>query len=268
MRLLLIGPGRAGTSLALASRAAGHTIAGVVGRRVPTEVAARLDSVPLTWDDPWPHADLIVVAVPDDAIAEVGARLQGPTPAVHLSGLTSATALGASGTVGSLHPLRSLPDPDTGWAALRGAPVAITAADPGLRSLLHELADSIGAEPFDLGDDQKVLYHAGASAAANHVVTALALAARCFEAAGVDFAVARPLVEGAVANAFELGPTDALTGPIARGDVGTVTAQREAVAVLDPIALAIFDELTRATARLAGTVEAMEEVLGEDRRDV
>ncbi|NIR35990.1 MAG: DUF2520 domain-containing protein, partial [Actinobacteria bacterium] len=98
-----------------------------------------------------------------------------------------------------------------------------------LADRLFELATSIGMHGFELDDSDKALYHAAAAAAANFPLAALAMSRNLFEAAGVPFDAAGPLVEAIVANAFEMGPADALTGPIARGDVGTVAAQLAAI---------------------------------------
>ncbi len=87
------------------------------------------------------------------------------------------------------------------------------------------------------------------------------MAERLFVAAGVPYEAAAPLVEAVVANAADLGPIAALTGPIARGDVGTVRAQVEAVAAAAPDLLDAFKAFGRSTARTAGTEGLMAEVL-------
>ncbi len=266
MRIIIVGPGRAGMSLALASHRVGHVIEGVLGRDGAADAAAAVDSRDLRWGEPLPVADLIVVAVRDDLIEVVANRL-GPqaAPAVHLSGLTPTRVLLPLGRrIGSFHPLQTLPTPETGAGALSGSFVAVTTASETLRASLYELARSIGARPFDLDEADKALYHAGAASVSNFVTTALALGSEAFAAAGVPFEVARPLVETAVAKAFELGPVAALTGPIARGDVGTVAAERNAVAAVSAELEQTFVELARATARLAGQEERMEGVLDGD----
>ena len=267
IRIVIVGPGRAGMSLALAAHREGHTIAGVLGRDGAAAAAAMVDSLDLRWGEPLPATDLIVVAVRDDLIEAVAERLGPQTaPAVHLSGLTPTGVLLPLGSrIGSFHPLQTLPTPEAGSGALSGAFVAVTTADETLRASLHELARSIGAHPFDLEEPAKALYHAGAASVSNFVTTALALGSQAFAAAGVPFEVARPLVETAVAKAFELGPVAALTGPIARGDAGTVAAERNAVAAVSAELEQTFVELARATARLAGQERRMEEVLDGDR---
>jgi predicted short-subunit dehydrogenase-like oxidoreductase (DUF2520 family) len=139
--------------------------------------------------------------------------------------------------------------------------VAVTTDDPALHGRLEELARSIGAHPFDLADGSRATYHAAAAAAANYLVACLWLAGDLFRAAGVPFEAARPLVEAVVANVFELGPERALTGPIARGDTGTVIAQLEAVARHLPEAAVDFAAVGRMVARYAGRLDEFGDVL-------
>ncbi len=259
MRIVLVGPGRAGMSLGLAVRRAGHDVVGVLARRADDAgaAAAKLDAPALDWDEELPGCDLLIVAVRDDAIEEVAARLAPAAAAagaaVHLSGLASVARLAPLGTrLASFHPLQTLPTPEAGAARLAGAWVAVTATDDELRDRLNRLAASIGARPFDLDDAAKPLYHAAAAAAANYPLGALAMAEALFAAAGVPFAAAQPLVEAIVANAFELGPSGALTGPIARGDVGTVAAQLAAVRAATPDWAGGFAAFARELARQTG----------------
>lgn len=270
MRIIIAGPGRAGGALAIAADRAGHQVVALLARRPSEITVASLLDVPFApWDEPLPGADLLVVAVRDDAIGEVAERLAPQVgeiaAAVHLSGLKSVAALeplAAAGLeVGGFHPLQTLPDPLRGADALAGAHVAVTARGALLLEL-HALAQSLGLRVFELADEQKAVYHAAAAASSNYVVAALSVAARLFDAAGVDREVSRPLVEAVVANALDLGPERALTGPIARGDAGTVAAQVAAVRAAAPDVHAAFVALGRVTAELAGTGEQMSEALG------
>ncbi len=268
LRLVIVGPGRAGSSLGLAAMRAGHDIVGVLGRSNVHERALLLNAPMVHWSEELPSCDLIVVAVRDDAIAGVAERLApltGTAPAaVHLSGLTSVSALRSLSEAGlhtgGFHPLQTMPNPDDGSVALSGAWVAITADEP-LRSRLQGLATSIGAQPFDLADEVRSLYHAAAASAANYVLTALWMASDLFESARVPFAAARPLVEEVVANAFDLGPASAMTGPIARGDVGTVAAQIAAIEAVDADLAEKFKAVGRVTAALVDAGDAMRETL-------
>lgn len=269
MRIALVGPGRAGTALALALHRAGHDIVAVAGRSPErtARAAARFDAEPMSIGEPLPPTDLVLIAVRDDAIAMVAAELApviGDTAGVvHVSGATPIAALGAiaeSGTpTGSFHPLQTLPSPEAGADQLEGAWFAVT-AQPPLRETLHELASSIGGTAFDLEDGHKAVYHAAAAAAANFPLAALVVSSDLFAAAGVPFDAARPLVEAIVANAFAEGPAQSLTGPVARGDVNTVAAQLGAVAEHTPQWEDAFRAFVTATADVAGTAEDFEEL--------
>jgi predicted short-subunit dehydrogenase-like oxidoreductase (DUF2520 family) len=262
MNIAIVGSGRAGGALTVAASRAGHLITSIDGRNA--ESVARLESL---VDVQPAEASLRIVAVSDDAIAEIAgviADLGEPVATVHVSGAVAVSALdpvAATGVqTGAMHPLQTLPDAERGAARLDGAWMAITADEP-LRSVLHEFAASIGCHPFDLGDDVKPLYHAGAAAAANYTLTTLDLALALFEAAGVPFEAAHPLIEAIIANAFDLGPAGALTGPVARGDTSTVAAQVAAIRERVPQAEELFVDLTRSTATLAGTSDEIERAL-------
>lgn len=267
MRIALVGPGRAGTALAIALDRAGHRIVAVAARESSRamETAVRFGADPIAIGDPIPPVGLLVVAVRDGAIDEVAralAPVSGDAAAVvHLSGATTVDALeavAATGTpTGSFHPLQTLPSPESGADKLDGAWIAVTASAP-LRATLHELAASFGGRPFDLDDEQKATYHAAAAAAANFPLAALSVSHDLFVAAGVPFQAAKPLVEAVVSNAFEHGPSQSLTGPVARGDVETVSAQLAAVTDDAPQWRDAFLEMIRATADVAGTANQFE----------
>lgn len=269
MDLILVGPGRAGLSLSLAALEAGHHLVGVLARDTASArtAADRLGAEALSWDVDLGRADLLVVAVRDDAIEAVADRLARRAAAVdgavHLSGLKSATALAAIAgpPVGSFHPLQTLPTPEAGAGRLAGAWIAVTSDDDLLSDRLFSFAASLGAKPFELDDSVKPLYHAAAAAAANFTLAALSMSRQLFEAAGVDFAAAEPLVRGVIDNALAMGPEQALTGPAARGDIGTVRAQLAAVRAFSPELAVDFAAMVEATARVAGTEHQMRQAL-------
>lgn len=261
MDITLVGPGRAGMAVALAAREAGHAISGVLGASTTAteSAAAAVGATPLLAGESLGSGDLLVIAVRDSQIQEV-ADVIAPTAggfggAVHLSGLAPVDSLaaieGAGLPIGSFHPLQTLPTPEAGAARLAGAWIGVTANEP-LRSVLHSLGASLGARPFDLQDDAKALYHAAAAAAANFPLATLTMAHDLFRSAGVPFEAARPLVEAVVANAFELGPRAALTGPVARGDAATVAAQLRAVRDGESDWLGPFEVFVEVLARLVG----------------
>lgn len=262
MRIAVYGPGRAGGALALAADQAGHEITSIRGRNA--EAAAALSrEVGATGGIP----DLLIIAVADDALVdswEIVSVDAVPPAVVHVSGAVSTAVLEpferAGALIGAFHPLQTIPDSHTGAARLKGAHVAVT-AEQELKPTLFDLAGSLGCIPFEITDTRKPLYHAAAAASANYTLAALAVASELYEAAGIDFAAARPLVEAIVDNAFEIGAERALTGPIARGDVATVEMQLEAVAERAPEALDAFMAMARVTAALAGTESQFTDVL-------
>lgn len=257
MRLVIIGPGRAGGAIGLASERAGHEIVGVLSRR------PGMTTWPdLAWDRALPETDLAIVAVRDDVIAEVSQRIapivDGVGVAAHLSGFTPVVALHllqARGVaVGGFHPLQSLPDWETGADALAGAYVGI-GGDPLAVDTLTHLASTLGMTEFRLDDRSRPAYHAAAAAAANFVVSSLAVAGDLFESAGIDPKVSRPLVEHVVANVFEKGSAASLTGPIARGDIETVIGHLTAAHEVSDHVGRQFKLMAEATAIRAGREE-------------
>ena len=263
MRIVLVGPGRAGQSIAIAANAAGHEVVAVAARGTEQAcgVARRLDAGVLAIGEPIPAVDLIIIAVRDRAIGEVAGQVapvarNAAARAVHLSGATPVSALApfaAQGiAIGSLHPLQTMPNPDRGARSLAGSWMAVTADEP-LRSELRSFATSLGGIPFDLQDADRTVYHAAAAAAANFPTAAFVIAQRLLESTGVPFDAARPLVDRIVANVFELGSGASLTGPIARGDADTIDAQIDAVRVGAPDLAAAFEAMVTATRDVAAS---------------
>ena len=258
----VIGPGRAGTGLALAWVRAGHEVR-LHGRRdkpVPaplTLTTGAADAVP-----PWiAQVEVIVCAVPDDAIAPL-ARTLSASGAVragqvvlHLSGSLDTSALEslrASGAaLGSLHPLQTLVEPERtpdhvrgAWAAVEGDPRAVATAE--------RLATDIGLHPFRLRPEDKTLYHAGAVFASNYFVVVEAVAQQLLERTGLGpadaWAALVPLVRGTLDNLTRTGPEGALTGPVVRGDVNTLARHLRALPGRER---ALYRELGKAVLDLA-----------------
>ena len=254
MDLIVVGQGRAGGSLTVAAKAAGHNIVGVLSRNETDDYGALL-----AWDTRLPEVDLVLIAVTDGAVAEVAERIAphitGMPLVAHVSGFVALEALEPVRSrgldVGSFHPLQTLPEPERGALALAGSTAAITGVDT-VAETLGRFARSLGMDPMRIADHQKPAYHAAAAAAANFVVTSLAVAADLLEAAAVPLEAVRPLVRRVVDNAFEVGPDSALTGPIARGDFATVRGQLAAATAVSEELGAQFRLLAEATARRAG----------------
>ena len=140
-------------------------------------------------------------------------------------------------------------------ASLRGCACAVAGSSEPALAEAGRIARNLSMRPFSLRDDQRAAYHAAASIASNYLITLQAAAGTLAERAGIDEldagALFGPLVRTTVENWISLGSADALTGPIARGDEGTVSAQREAVAEVAPELVTMFDALADRTRALA-----------------
>ncbi len=210
-------------------------------------------------------ADICMLAVPDDQILPCCAQLARhglltAAPVVfHCSGARAAAdmaaALGAGVPVASVHPVRSFADPHAVAASFDGTFCSIEGDSAALAVLEPALA-AIGARVIPVDGRAKTLYHAAAVFACNYVVTLLDIALQAYRAAGVPEATARelmePLVRENVDNIFHLGPARALTGPIARGDLATVTRQQAAVEAWQARYGEVYRALAEATKDLAG----------------
>jgi predicted short-subunit dehydrogenase-like oxidoreductase (DUF2520 family) len=266
-RVAVIGPGRVGTLLTVALARAGWRPVAIAGGS-----AAARDRVASLVAGCRPHgtptgavadADLVVVATPDDAVAEVVTDLaqadvlREAQRVVHVAGSQGLAPLRraalAGATVAACHPAMTVPtgaeDPDllvgTAWA------VTAAAADLGWA---RDLVVDLGGDPHDVPDDVRGLYHAGLAIGSNAVGAAVVVARQLLLAARVDDPAAflGPLVERSVANALRDGAS-ALTGPVVRGDVGTVAGHLDALAADVPDLLVAYRDLTRV---LLGRVRA------------
>jgi predicted short-subunit dehydrogenase-like oxidoreductase (DUF2520 family) len=188
---------------------------------------------------------VVFLTVPDGAVASLAGQVAAgdDIPATvafaHCSGALSLGVLRPLGPrydIGSFHPLQSFPQPRPP-EAFRGSLVAIDAATPALRRRLDRLARDLGAKPRGVEEADRVVYHAAAVFASNYLVALAGEAVELLETIGwsESEAVAGlvPLMKGALAEVEKRGPTAALTGPIRRGDVDTVTRHLEALTGLD-----------------------------------
>src|SRR4051794_9943530 len=212
----------------------------VIGRgRVGSAVAARLEErgVELRADEP----ELVLLCVPDRAIAEVAASVEPGPWVAHVSGATPLAALGPHARRFSVHPLQTF-TLERGPEQLDGAWAAVTAETPEARAVGLELADTLGLKPFDLADADRTLYHAGAAIASNYLVTLYRAASRLFEDAGAPPEALVPLMTRTIENGFQL------TGPISRGDWAVVDAHLDALHERHADLEAMYRVLAEATA--------------------
>ncbi len=211
--------------------------------RVGSAVSARLAELGVALDSQSP--ELVLLCVPDRAIAEVASATPiGPWIA-HVSGATPLAALDPHTRRFGLHPLQSF-SRSRGPEQLDGAWAAVTSETDEARAVGYELAETLGVRPFDLADADRVTYHAGAAMASNYLVTLREAARSLLEAAGAPPDALDPLIHGVVDGGFEL------TGPIARGDWSTVERHLAAIRAARPELEELYVVLAEATARIAG----------------
>jgi predicted short-subunit dehydrogenase-like oxidoreductase (DUF2520 family) len=206
---------------------------------VGSAVSARLRErgVVVTADDP----DLVLLCVPDTAISDVSRCLApGRAWIGHVSGATPLAALEPHERRFSLHPLQTF-DRSGNPSQLDGAWAAVSGETEEALAVARELAELLGLRPFELADEDRTLYHAGAVFASNYLVTLQRAAVRL----GVPAEGVVPLMTRTIENGFDL------TGPIARGDWATVEAHKDAIRDAHPELENLYETLAEATVLLA-----------------
>jgi predicted short-subunit dehydrogenase-like oxidoreductase (DUF2520 family) len=189
---------------------------------------------------PGPDAELIVLCVPDSAIADVASNLVVGPWIAHVSGATRLDALDPHELRFSVHPLQTL-SRDRGPEQLDGAWGAVSAESPEAMARARWLADTLGLQPFEVADADRTLYHAAAVIGGNFLVTLHDVAARLLSEVGAPEAAIVPLMTRTIENGFDL------TGPIARGDWTTVDAHLAALEQRDPDLVPLYRALAEAT---------------------
>jgi predicted short-subunit dehydrogenase-like oxidoreductase (DUF2520 family) len=256
----VIGAGRVGAVLAAGLRAAGYPIAAVAGESDAsrTRIETLLPGVQV--DKPTAVAkacDILLLTVPDDSLDNVvrmlvaSGAIRSGQRVVHTSGrhgldvLAPAMEIGAHGV--AMHPAMTFTGTDVDLARLHGCMFGVTAG-PDDQALAQRLVDALGGRLTWLDEDKRVLYHAALAHGANHLVTLVAQTMDLLRDAGSDdpAATLAPLLAAALDNTLAYGDA-ALTGPIVRGDVQTVRAHLQTMAVTAPSAVETYVAMARAT---------------------
>lgn len=210
------------------------------------------------------HADIYLIATPDDQIAACCEKLAqsgcltAESIVFHCSGaLASSTlkpAIQQGASVASIHPIRSFASPELVVQNFSGTYCGVE-GDPRALAVLSDAYTAIGAQLVPINAEQKILYHAAAVFASNYLVTLLDVAQNMFVQSGVEHDVAlklmAPLMRETMENVFRLGPEAALTGPIARGDMATAEKQLLAVSASDKKHGALYEQFMQLTIDLA-----------------
>ncbi len=257
----MIGTGRVGAVLGAALAQAGHRVVAASGVSAKSKRRAEdlLDGIALT--DPFDvagRADLLLLTVPDDTLPQLIAGLaeaqavRAGTLVAHVSGRYGADVLEPLTRAGALplalHPVMTFTGTRVDLARLAGACFGVTAPEP-LRPVAEALVLEMGSEPQWVEESQRALYHAALANGANPLVTLVAQSGALLARAGVEnpSRLLGPLLGAALDNALRSGDL-ALTGPVARGDAGTVAVHVEQIAKVSPEAAAAYVAMARLTA--------------------
>jgi predicted short-subunit dehydrogenase-like oxidoreductase (DUF2520 family) len=217
--------------------------AGRVGKAVAARLADRVETRTAGRELDCGEADLVLLCIPDRAIAEAAALVPPGPWVAHTSGATSLEALAPHTRRFSLHPLQTFTR-DRGPEQLDGAWAAVTAETDEALAAARELAALLGVRPFELGDDERPLYHAAATVAASFLVTLHDIASELMEEAGAPPEALEPLMRRTMENGF------APTGPHVRGDWETVERHLAEIRERRPHLEPLYRALSDATAEL------------------
>ncbi|MBN1289403.1 MAG: DUF2520 domain-containing protein [Actinobacteria bacterium] len=256
----IIGAGKVGTAIAIAVSGAGYSVTGVVdtdssaGEKLASLTGARLLSDP---GQACLNADLVIVTTPDSLIAavceEIGkacADLRGKK-VMHMSGALSLEVLEPAERKGAdvlcIHPLQTFADLEGAVKALPGSRFGVTCA-PGFESWARGFVEAIGGTMLPVDDSDKVLYHAAAVMACNLITMVVFGAEVLYRGLGFTPDEARtafmPLLNATVDNIERLGPSQALTGPLSRGDVSTIGMHLGELKRVDRELLSLYREVS------------------------
>ena len=281
LRLGFVGAGVVGTTLAIALFRCGYRVVACASRSraAPRRLAATVPGC-VAVDTPQEvvnSADLVFLTVPDDAIQGVAASLtwRPGQAAVHCSGAYSRDVLAVpheqGADTGSLHPMQTFPDADSALNSLDGIVFGIE-AEGALLEVLQGMACALGGTPVVLRSQDKPLYHASAIMACGYVLALLHQASGLWEALGLSpeegLRALLPLTRATLEGATRQGPVSALTGPIARGDVGTVRRHLEALQAQAPAVVPLYCSLGLATLPLAQAKGGLSPAQARELRDL
>lgn len=259
-----IGAGTVGTALAARLSSQGYSVVAVASRsRASADKLAQRVAGCQVYDNAQAVADVVdfvFITTPDAAIPEVAGLVYWHKGqyVVHCSGADSTASLDAArqlgASVGVIHPLQTFAGVDQAIQNLPGSTFALEAAEP-LLGMLKEMATALGGYWIVLKANDKIVYHAAAVMACNYLVTLVKLATDMWQTFGVPpeqaIRAMMPLIKGTINNIETLGIPQCLTGPIARGDAGTVHKHLHALEKVAPDILSTYRELGLKTIPIA-----------------
>jgi predicted short-subunit dehydrogenase-like oxidoreductase (DUF2520 family) len=263
LKVGFIGAGTVGTALAVLLSGKGYPVVAVSSRSLASaeKLAERIKGCQVKDNQGVADmAELIFITTPDDVIAPVASQIRWHRgqSAVHCSGAASTDILEpareSGARVGAFHPLQTFANVEQAIKNLPGSTFAVEAEEP-LLSILKDMASAIGSNWIELKGEDKVIYHAAAVIACNYLVTLVKLATDLWQAFSIPPPQATqallPLLRGTLANIDTIGIPQCLTGPIARGDTGTIKKHLDALQKRAPALLSTYKELGRQTIPIA-----------------
>jgi len=273
-RVGIVGAGVVGTAVGVILSRQGWEITGVYDvrpestRALAEEAKAQVRARP---SEVSRSADIVFITTSDSAIEEVAREIAGEggftegQAVVHMSGAHSSDVLWAAREQGavalSVHPVQSFASVERALENLPGSVFSIEGDEKGYH-LVAEIVRSLGGEFFYIDKKAKPLYHASACVVSNYLVTLVDFGLRLMEKAGIPRESAQrallPLIEGTINNIVNIGIPKALTGPIARGDIATVTRHLDSMQEMVPEWLGLYRVLgyhTVDVARAKGTID-------------
>ena len=264
----IVGCGTVGTAIGKLLSDAGYRISGVATSNLETaRRAAEVTGSERFSDCPWEvtrEANVVLITTPDDlieatcmSISEHGG-FEKNAVVIHCSGALSSDILSSvrdcGAMVATLHPLQSFASVDQAVSLVPGSYCTIE-GDSSALPIVRQIVEDLGGILLEITAEKKTLYHAAAVAASNYLVTLMHLALKLNEAAGlpgdISFNALLPLIKGTLSNIGTRGIPDALTGPIARGDVATVAVHLQAIEKDAPELLLLYRCLGLYTVDLA-----------------
>ncbi len=280
-RVGVIGVGRAGVAIATALARAGHQTVSACAVSDASQLRARqlLPGVPvMSAPAVLAEADLVLLTVRDDALAEVVTRLAAAGASfpgrilAHASGYHGLRVLDEATRRGALplamHPVMTFTGRPDDVDKMGGIYFGVTAPEE-LKPLARALVTGMGGNPVFIDEPNRALYHAAIAGAANHLVTLTAQAAELLSKAGVPDPnpMLRPILFEALDNALRLGDLG-LTGPVARGDAETIAGHIDALSQVSAAALRAYLALAELTANRALGVGILAQPRAQDVLDM
>lgn len=272
-----IGAGVVGTALAKKLSENGYSITAVSSHSLASaeKLAGYVSTACVNKDSQTvvDVAETVFITTPDDVITKVvsSVRWHKDQNVLHCSGADSLEILEparkAGARVGAFHPLQTFASVEQAMDNMYGSTFALEAEEP-LLSIIWQMARDLGGHSVVLKPGDKVLYHAAAVMACNYVVTLVKLATDLWAALGVSQAEAiqalMPLLKGTLNNIDNVGLPDCLTGPIARGDVGTIEKHLQILGSVDTEVLRVYREMGRQTVPISIAKGRIDQISAED----